>query len=197
MKNIKLLLIVVLATIGFGVAAQNKTNLNYSIGIPMGDTKDFIGKTSFRGANIEFEHFFTDVIAGGIITGWNTFYEAKPRATYPISNGAITSQQFRYLNVLPIQITGKYYFAGDNATVRPFIGLNAGTYYAEQRNDNGLYSVSEKGWTWGLAPKAGVLFPISFSASLAVSLDYDVSFKSSKVPQQNWLGINVGFSWDY
>ena len=77
------------------------------------------------------------------------------------------------------------------------MGLAAGTYYMEQRVDNGLFSSSNKGWTWSLAPKAGVLVPINYKASLAISVDYSTSFKSSDLNKQNWLGINIGFSWDY
>lgn len=197
MKAIKYTFIIALTMVTFGVSAQNKTNLHYSMAMPMGDTKDFIEKTSFRGMLLEFEKLIQPNIGVGIQLGWNTFYEAKPRATYPIENGAMTSNQYRYLNTIPIHITGKYYFAGDDAMARPFVGLGAGTNYTEQRNDNGLYSVVDKGWVMAIAPKAGVLVPLSYSTSLSVSLDYNMSFKSSKVPQQSWLGINVGFSFDY
>jgi len=197
MKLIKSLLIVALTVVSLGVSAQSKTNVYYSMALPMGDTKDFIDPASFRGMNFEFEKFVNPSVGVGFLVGWNTFYEAKPRATYPLDNGAITSNQYRYLNAIPIQATGKYYFASDDATVRPFIGLAFGTYYMEQRVDNGLFSSSEKGWTWSMAPKAGILVPINYKASLAISVDYSTSFKSSALPQQNWLGINVGFSWDY
>lgn len=163
----------------------------------MGDTKDFIGKASFRGALFEFERLIQPNIGVGIQFGWNTFYEAMPRGTYPIKNGAITSNQYRYLNSIPIQVTGKYYFTGEESQFRPFVGLGFGTNYMEKRNDNGLYSVVEKGWVMAVTPKAGVLVPLSYSASVSLSFDYNYTAKSSKVPQQSWLGINVGFSWDY
>ncbi|WP_439183999.1 OmpW family outer membrane protein [Carboxylicivirga taeanensis] len=197
MKLIKFLIIVVLAAISLEVSAQTKTNAFYGMALPMGDTKDYINPASFRGANIEFEQFVHPSIGVGLLVGWNTFYEAKDRGTYLIKDGAITSNQYRYLNAIPIQATGKYYFANDDAVVRPFIGLAAGTFYMEQRIDNGLFSTSYKGWSWALAPKAGVLIPINYRASLAISLDYSTSFKTSELDKQNWLGINVGFSWDY
>jgi len=197
MKFIKSFIIVALALISLEVSAQNKTNAYYGMAIPMGDTKDFINPASFRGGNIEFEKLVNPKLGVGLLIGWNTFYEAKDRATYPINNGEITSNQYRYSNAIPIQATGKYYFASDDAVIRPFIGLAAGTYYMEQRVDNGLFSNTDKGWTFSLAPKAGFLIPMSYSTSLAVSLDYSTSFKSSAIAQQNWLGINVGFSWDY
>lgn len=197
MKTLKYFFTLALITLVLGANAQSKSNLHYSIGMPMGDTKDFISKTSWRGVLFEYEKLIQPNIGVGFQFGWNTFYEDKPRGTYPLENGAITSNQYRYLNSIPLHITGKYYFTGDDSNVRPFIGLGAGTNYMEQRNDNGLYSTVDKGWVMALAPKAGVLFPFSYSASLSVSLDYNMTFESSKVPQQNWLGINVGFSWDY
>ncbi|WP_185968951.1 OmpW family outer membrane protein [Carboxylicivirga sp. M1479] len=197
MKLIRSFLIVAFAVVSIGVNAQNKTNAFYGMAMPMGDTESYISPTSFRGANIEFEKLVNPRVGVGLLVGWNTFYEAKDRGTYPIQNGEITSNQYRYLNAIPVQVTGKYYFAGDDAMIRPFIGLAGGTYYMEQRVDNGLFSSSAKGWTWSVAPKAGVLVPLSFRTSLALSVDYSTSFKSSDLEQQNWLGINVGFSWDY
>ncbi|WP_430813267.1 outer membrane beta-barrel protein [Carboxylicivirga sp. RSCT41] len=197
MKLVKSLLIVALTLVSIGVSAQNKTNAYYGMALPMGDTKDYINPASFRGGNIEFEKLVNPSVGVGFLVGWNTFYEAMDRDTYPIENGAITSKQYRYLNAIPIQATGKYYFASDDAVIRPFVGLAAGTYYMERRVDNGLFSTSDKGWTWSLAPKAGILVPFNYRTSLAISLDYSTSFKSSDLPQQNWLGINVGFSWDY
>lgn len=197
MKLFKTFIIVALAIVSIEVGAQSKTNAFYGMALPMGDTKDFISPTSFRGANIEFEKLVQPNIGVGFLVGWNTFYEAKDRATYSLNNGAITSNQYRYLNAIPIQATGKYYFGSDDAMIRPFIGMAFGTYYMEQRTDNGLFSTSNKGWSWSLAPKAGFLIPINFRSSLAVSMDYSTSFKTSDLPQQNWLGINVGFSWDY
>lgn len=199
MKIFKPLLIVALVVFSLGVSAQTKTNVFYSMGLPMGDTKDYINPASFRGATIEFEKLVNPNIGVGFLVGWNTFYEAKDRATQPLpsGNGEITSNEYRYLNAIPLQATGKYYFADDDAVVRPFVGLAAGTYYMEQRRDNGLFSDSDKGWTFSMAPKVGVLVPVNYRTSLAVSVDYSTSFKSSDVPQHNWIGINVGFSWDY
>ncbi|MBR8537537.1 outer membrane beta-barrel protein [Carboxylicivirga sediminis] len=199
MKLVKYIFIFALTIISLEVSAQTKTNVFYGMALPMGDTKDYINPASFRGANIEFEKFVNPSIGVGLLVGWNTFYEAKDRATQPLpsGNGEITSNEYRYLNAIPIQATGKYYFADDDAVVRPFVGIAAGTYYMEQRRDNGLFSTSDKGWTWSVAPKAGLLVPVNYRTSLAISVDYSTSFKSSDVPQQNWLGINIGFSWDY
>ena len=197
MKFIKFFSIAALTLISLELSAQNKTNAFYGMAIPAGVTKDYISPASFRGGSIEFERLINPKTGLGLLVGWNTFYEAKGRNTYPIDNGEITSNQYRYLNAIPIQASGKYYFAGDDAAIRPFIGLAAGTYYMEQRIDNGLFSSSSKGWTFSLAPKAGFLIPLSYRTSLATSIDYSTSFKSDDLPQQNWIGINVGFSWDY
>lgn len=197
MNTLKSLIIVALTVVSLGVSAQSKTNVHYGMALPMGDTKDFINPASFRGGTFEYERLVKSNIGVGFLLGWNTFYEAKDRDTYPLGDGAITSNQYRYLNTIPVQLTGKYYFAGDDATVRPYIGLGFGTYYIEQRNENGLFSANADGWSWALAPKAGVLIPINFKASCSVSFDYSTSFKTSVLPQHNWLGINVGISWDY
>lgn len=203
MKTYKAIFILALFALGLGVNAQNKTNAYYTMGIPMSDTKDYISKTSFRGAGLEFEHLVKANVGVGILVGWNTFYESLAKDTYPLSNinetvnGAITGKQYRYLNVVPMLATGKYYFTDEDHPIRPFAGLGVGTYYLEQKTDMGLYSDREKSWHFGLAPKAGVLIPLNYEVSVSVAIDYNIAFKTSKIDQQNWLGINVGFSWDY
>jgi outer membrane protein len=197
MKTLKLVTVVSLILLGVGITAQNKTNLFYSMGVPMGETKDYIEKTSFRGMGIEFEKEVMDNLGVGGLIAWNTFYEAIPEDTYPLTNGAITGKQFRYLNTLPIMATASYYLASEEQMIRPYLGMGLGTYWIEQRTDMGLYSDVNKSWHFGLAPKAGIMVPISFSTSMYVGLNYNIAFKTSKLDQQSWLGINVGFSFDY
>ncbi len=197
MKTLKYLFLFYFVMNTLVVTSQNKTNLQYSIGVPMGDTKEYISNTSFRGLLLEFEHITQSNIGIGIQFGWNTFYEEMPRSTYSLDNGAITSKQYRYINNIPIQLTGKYYFLNTTSSIKPFVGLGAGTNHLVKRTDNGLYTTKYKSWAFALTPKAGLFLSLNDFASILLSLDYNTTFKTSDISQQNWLGINIGFSWEY
>ncbi|NPA35963.1 MAG: porin family protein [Chlorobi bacterium] len=199
MKTLKIFSIILLVAIGVEMSAQNKTSIYYTMGIPMSNTSDYIDKTSFRGMGFEYQYLLTDNFAVGGVLQWSTFYQDLPKDTYPLADGsgAITGYQYRYINTVPMYLTGTYYLASDDATVRPYLGLGIGTYWMEQRTDMGLYSDINDTWQFSLVPKAGLLIPVSYSTSLYLGLDYNIGFKNSDLDQQSWLGISVGFNFDY
>ncbi len=202
MKSIKILSVIALLAIGVNMTAQNKTKLYYLMGVPMGNTKDYISKTSFRGMGFEYQYMLNDKFGVGGVLQWSTFYDSDERATYTLNDngtmdGAINGIRYKYINTVPIYLTGTYYFTGDDAKVRPYLGLGVGTYWYEQKTDMGLFSDIYNSWHFGLVPKAGILVPISYSTSLYVGIDYNIAFKNSDLDTQNWLGISVGFDFDY
>ncbi len=202
MKSLKIFSVIALLAIGVNMTAQNKTNLYYLMGVPMGNTKDFISKTSFRGMGFEYQYLFNDKFGVGGVLQWSTFYDSDPRATYTLSDGgdmdgAINGIRYKYINTVPIYLTGTYYFTSEDAKVRPYLGLGVGTYWYEQKTDMGLFTDIYNSWHFGLIPKAGLLIPISYSTSLYLGLDYNIAFKNSDLDTQNWLGISVGFDFDY
>jgi outer membrane protein len=197
MKSLKIFSVILLVAIGVEMTAQSKTNLYYTMGVPVSNTNDFINKTSFRGMGFEYQYMLTDRFALGGVLQWSTFYEAMDKDTYPIENGEINGYQYRYINTVPMYATGTYYLASDDATIRPYIGLGVGTYWLEKRVDMGLYADIYNSWHFGLIPKAGILMPLSYSNSLYLGIDYNIAFKNSTLDQQSWIGISVGFNFDY
>ncbi len=192
----KYILLFILVIFSIDIYAQDKINLQYSIATPLSDSKDYISPTSWRGLLFEYEHYLVSNISIGIQTGWHTFYEEKSRSTYPLNDGAITSKQFRYLNSVPIMITGKYYFSETTSTLTPFCALGMGTNHLTKRTDNGLYTTKYKNWTFALKPEVGTLIYLTDYSSIILSIDYNTTFKASDIPQQSWLNFNIGFSWE-
>ncbi len=197
MKSLKIFSVILLVAVGVEMTAQNKTNLYYTMGIPLSNTNDFISKTSFRGMGLEYQYMLTDKFALGGVLQWSTFYEAMDKDTYPIEDGAINGYQYRYINTVPMYATGTYYIGSEDATIRPFIGLGVGTYWLEKEIDMGLYADVYNSWHFGLIPKAGLLIPFSYDTSLYIGVDYNIAFKNSTLDQQSWIGISVGFNFDY
>jgi outer membrane protein len=198
MKSLRILAAVFLFAIGANMMAQgNKTNIYYNMGFPMGNTGDYISKASFRGMGFEYQYLFNEHFGLGAVLQWSTFYDSDPRQTYEIENGAINGIRYKYINTVPLYVTGTYYLAGDDAKIRPYLGLGVGTYWLEKKTDLGLFTDITNSWHFGLIPKAGVLIPVSYSTSIYLGVDYNIAFKNSELDQQSWIGLSVGFDFDY
>jgi len=95
-------------------------NFDWNMGFPMGDTKDFIGQPTFRGFSIEGRSYVTENITVGGIAGWSVFYENFGWVTEDRTedNGQIYGYKRRYLNVMPLMVTGHLlFFSRTNTTI--------------------------------------------------------------------------------
>lgn len=182
MKKLVNTTLLVLALAIPAAAQDSLTNITYQIGAPLGDTKDFIDKTSFRGVGFEIRSFVGDgnlSVGGGI--AWNVFDSGAVSDTISIRtdaiNGDITGTQFRYINSVPImgQI---FYHLGDPGATHAYVGTGVGLYYIEQRFEIGLLATEVNNWHFGLAPEAGVMIPISDSARFNLAARYNYAFES-------------------
>ncbi len=163
---------------------------SYSVGFPMGDTKDYIGQTSWLGFAIEGRHFTTPNLTLGFLSGWTTFNDKSYRLT---EEGTMTLSgvQARYLNIFPL-LANVFYYLGDRDSANFYFGLGAGTYWIEQRTEVGLWAATENNWHLGLAPEIGVAFPRG-RTSIVVSARYNYAFSAGNVGKESWLSLGIGF----
>ncbi len=173
-------------------AQSSLFNINYSIALPMGVSQDFIGNTSFSGASFEGRSFINDNISVGGYIGWNLFTETKNKQDYSGTGIDINGTQYRYLNMIPMQVVAHYYLKNFES-VNPYIGLGAGATRSLQRTEIGLIAISNNDWHLGLSPEIGVYIPINFNVGLNVSARYDYAVKSNDTIHSN-LTFNIGLS---
>ncbi|MFK5856894.1 MAG: OmpW family outer membrane protein [Bacteroidota bacterium] len=198
MKKSKILLIGIFMML-FGVTSFGQGggvwNFDWSMGFPMGDMKDFTEQPSFRGFQIEGRSFVTANIAVGGMGSWNVFYENFGWTTqYTDDNKTIYGYKRRYLNVMPLMVTGHYYF-GQNG-IQPYIGAGLGTYYIESRDFMGIYYVQGKDWHFGIAPEIGILMPVGMgNTGININFKYNMAAKTKEQQSYTWLGVNVGLSY--
>src|SRR5688572_16301053 len=83
----------------YNACSQSTFTAQYAVNFPLGNTADYIGKTSFRGISLDYRYFIQPDIAVGIGTGWYTFYEKQNYGTYTNDDGslAISGVQYRYI----------------------------------------------------------------------------------------------------
>lgn len=170
-------------------------NFTWDIGFPMGATSDFISKPSMRGFAIEGRGYVTNSILIGGRIAWNTYYENNGWVTENISEtSVIYGYERRYLNILPLMLTGHYEFG--YGAVLPYVGFGVGTYYIESRDYMGVYYAQDKTWHFGVYPEVGIVIPFgSGNTGVNINAKYNYAAKTKDVDAQSWISLGVGFSY--
>src|SRR5688572_11241373 len=113
-----------------GYAQKNSVAMQYTISFPLGNTKDFVTRTSFRGLTLDYRYLLNQNWRLGGSIGWYTFFNETDVLTYTTSEGqsSLTGKQFRYVNSMPLLAFADYYFHSAQR-ITPFAGLGIGTIY--------------------------------------------------------------------
>lgn len=192
----KKLLFIISALILSSVAfSQNYWNLTYDISTPLGETRNLVEKTSFRGFGIDGRGFINDNITVGGSWSWNVFYERRDDQSYTKDTRTIHGNQFGYINAMPFMVTSHYYF-GEDAGIRPYFGTGAGTIWKEEKLEIGTYSITSNSWQFGLTPEIGIFLPVGTTAFIFLNAKYTYGVKTSKLEPTSYLNIGIGIGWE-
>ncbi|VAW26636.1 hypothetical protein MNBD_BACTEROID06-529 [hydrothermal vent metagenome] len=198
MKNILLSALIIA---GFAINSNAQTSywtFSWPISMGIGNTNEYIAKTSFRGISITGASFITDNISIGGEWSWEVFDEIK-RDLLPLDisgdgfAGAVSGTQYRYLNTIPI-FANAHYYLGENGALRPFAGLGIGTVYVDQRTDIGLVTIQSQTWRFGVQPEVGVFIPMGLSGvGVSLKAKYRYATKASDAEAVNMFSFDIGF----
>jgi len=189
-----LYLVSILTVFATGSFAQGLFSISYDIGLPIGNTSDFIGQPSFRGFGIEGRGFITDNLSYGGSFNWAVFYEEFGPQEWEIDETGIAyGKQYRYINSFPLMATMHYYFGEWDAT-RLYAGAGIGAQKIDQRTDFGLYTINENNWRFGFAPEVGVLIPVNFNSSINLSAKYQYAVKSGDNDAVSYISFKIGLA---
>jgi hypothetical protein len=194
-KYIVLGLSLVVALNGTSQVVDYYSSVSYAVGVPLGDTRDFISEPSYRGFSFEFGRFFTEEISVGFLFSWSVFHENFPRDTYELEDLTMTGNLYRYINAFPLMALGRYYFSPD-AEIRPFMGLASGAYVINKVSDFGVHRFENKNWHFGLAPEAGFIVGLGKEAYFSLGARYNHAFKSGG-DTHSWFSFQTGVTFIY
>ena len=162
---------------------------------------NFIEDYSFRGLGIEARYVPSRDAnySFGFNVGWNVLNEKNEfgaeRNTISLSNADITGTQLRYFNTVPLLANASYYF-GSRGGIRPYVGVNAGTYYVERRVDIGVVGIVEDNWHFGWAPEVGLVVPLGRpEIALLTTIRYNWAFSAGGTGDQKFWGFNIGIAY--
>ena len=196
--------IIVLAIIlfsGGSLMAQGVKNLfgvSWEVAFPVGD---FIGKTSFSGAKLEYRHFVKPSFSIGTTLSWNNYEEYVSKKTYENADQtqAVTTDNDRIVFNLPITADFFYYFQS-SGKIKPYAGVGLGAQYSAQEVYYNIYVSEEKNWGFVARPQIGALIhlqptnPTFFmvGAGYNYATNKNESFKVDNLANF-WVSIGVCF----
>jgi outer membrane protein W len=146
---------------------------------------------SLRGYALGYHYFLTPEISVGINGGFNSFYQRRGYDTYTEGTVSISGIQSRYLNTIPVHLTGRYMLFPDQR-LRPFVGIGLGTVNATRRVDMGLFCSRNSDWMLSIKPEVGVKYLINNRFALTLSGIYYQTFDANDLEAQPFGTINLG-----
>jgi len=164
--------------------------INYMPSLSLGETADFTKNFSPRGVELELDRFIADDLSLGLSVGWNVFREKVVGESFEYNNYLVTGTQFRYSNIVPLNVKTKKYFSMGNQT--PFIGFGLGTSYTRRTNDVGIFSIIDNQWQFHIAPEAGIQARIGTEMLASLKIKYSYSLKAGNFPAMSYLGFGIG-----
>jgi len=170
-------------------------NMSATSSLPGSSDSDvsFVDDFSFRGIGLEARYVPNrgGNLSYGFSGSWNVLNE-KTDEVVDLPGAAISGTQLRYFNAVPLLVNAHYYF-GSRRGIRPYAGINAGTYWIERRVDIGISSVKDDNWHFGWAPELGVIVPLGRpEVALIANTRYNWAFSAGGSGDQKYWGFNIG-----
>ena len=151
--------------------------LEYSFGIPIGDTHDVLPVAGWSGATWEsrwMEHPHTTI---GFLVGFNEFYRRQD-GTFTFPNGAFTGDQYRHLLMVPLLFTAAWYFDENRDDPRWYVGGGGGFQFTQQELQLGLNRRTRNSVNIALVPEVGLAFTAWYGTGGIVALRYHLPSQS-------------------
>jgi len=158
--------------------------LEYSVGIPVGDTHNFLPVGGWSGAAWEsrwMDHPHTTI---GFLLGFNEFYQRNRNGTFTFPDGAATGDLYRHLISTPLLFTAAWYFNDNRDDPRWYVGGGGGPQYTEQELQLGLNRRVEGNWNFVLVPEVGLAFTAWYGTGGILALRYHLPSETNGLFRQ-------------
>ncbi len=194
-------IVIVFFFIGFAniASAQYSFSVEYNYStLGSKDLNEFIKKDSWRGMDFEFQYMLKPQVSIGLLTGYQHFYEKRPRATYTNGSSAFNAVTWRYFKDVPLLITSKYYFKGSG--LKPYLGAGIGLSFSKQEIQIGDYLASENSTNFGLMAEGGLQYDFNQNFGLMFNTKYHYRpYNSDEFSTNNigYLTVGLGLVFEF
>jgi len=172
------------------VYSQQMLGMSYNMGLPQGEMKSQIDNNSYLGFGIEGRQFIHADISYGISFNWNKFQSGNIRPALP---GTPAEIEERKIDSFPLLLNIHYYLSAEHHSYRPCFGLNAGTYFINNRVITPVGLRQQKNWHFGFAPELGVIIRLVSDLHLLIMGRYNYALGSGGSYDYEYLGIHLTF----
>jgi len=198
MKKTILISLIVLASLGTAFS-QSIWTLSMEPSTPLGDMRNFIEKSTYRGFSASASWFVSERITVGLNIQWTGFYQKDERYTWTFDGAAITATAWKEFYMWPLYANARYYFLDeDEARLLPYAGLNMGVAYIDQNAKVGTYEFQDKSWKFALAPEVGTRLPMGLERSWGFNflIRYQMAFyNKNDIDLLQFLNYSIGVYW--
>lgn len=193
MKSLLYYTIVLICLTSLPVFGQGTMiQLNYAPALPLGQTADFTGTFTGRGANFEFYKMNENQFGYGVEFGTMNFYEKVPDQIFEQGTASLSGIQYRYLKITPIMGSFVYVFNA-NKPFKPFVAMGAGLAINTQTVSMGIFVDKTEASQFIIRPELGAIYQLSDYVGIKLSTKYYQTFESSDMRAQSMMGFNLGF----
>jgi hypothetical protein len=173
--------------------------LEYSVGVPIGDTHNFLPVGGWSGAAWESRWMEAPHTTIGFLAGFNEFYR-RESGTFTFPSGAATGDQYRHLLMVPVLFTGHWYYNDNRDDPRWYIGGGGGVQFTQQELQLGLNRQTRNSTNIVLVPEVGLAFTAWYGTGGIVSVRYHLPSESSPLlgggdRRFQYLSFSVGLGY--
>ncbi len=197
MKKTMILLVAVLGAIAHAHAQKltKAGEFGYQASFPMGDFKDFVGKTSWVGFNLTGRHYMpkAERLSLGINLCWFYFPDKQGRKTVDLKDqGTYTGYVTNYTNIYGLNLVAQYDLQERHAKLVPYVRAGIGGAYQNQRTDIGLYAFKSDGIQLLLNAELGLRFSKDGQRGFLLSGTFHQLPAASDMVSTQFLGVKLG-----
>ena len=197
MKWISVIMMSLLAQVAFAQDFDNILVVSWDANKPLSNT-GWINSWSARGVKAGFKKIINDNFMAGADINWATYDQYQPTITMERTNGAFTTDYFKYVYSYGLTVNGQYLLPGTNRDhFMPYAGIGLGATYNSFNRYYNVYQDKEDSWGFLVRPEVGAIFPFSGKVGAIVGVHYDFSTsRSSYFNYNNFsnLGVQVGLA---
>ena len=190
MKLIKILMaLLILSTSVSAQQGQLRADINYTIGLPVGNLKNLVDKTSFRGGEIDLMYGITDKMSVGLALGTQDFYQKYSRTVLHSDGQDISAVITNSIQVSPVMLKASMKLS--DGPVQPFVSLAAGGNLIYYRKFYGEFADSKTKFGFAAQPSFGVNIPFGRSSGAGFQIAAGFNYMPFKYNDANGLHHGV------
>jgi hypothetical protein len=168
---------------------------SWNINVPI--SNDFTNKTSFDGARLDYRKMIKPDLSVGLEMSWYGYDQYIPVKTYQIPHGAVTTDFYDYMYVIPVGVNAHHYFHFSDL-ISPYAGLALGATYSEDKLYYNTYVSSYYNWGFMISPEIGAVIKFTENSGVGILVGVNYSYstnkqKEIKINGLQSLGFQIGF----